>query len=96
MVHDLLMSVSSGSVPPHCEITMLMLIGHGLLDPDGVHAHFRDDCPRVRHLHPGEMRPGFARRRIACPNCTDLAEREKLRPNARARRTAGRQRLEAV
>jgi hypothetical protein len=23
---------------------MLKLIGHGLLDPDGVHAHFRDDC----------------------------------------------------
>lgn len=58
---------------------MLKLISHGLLDPDGVHAHFRDDCPRVRHLHPGDMRLGFTRRRTDCPVCTDVAERQKSR-----------------
>jgi hypothetical protein len=58
---------------------MLKLISHGLLDPDGVHAHFRDDCPRVRHLHPGDMRLGFTRRRTHCPACTDVAERQKSR-----------------
>jgi hypothetical protein len=56
---------------------MLKLLAHGLLDPDGV--HFRDDCPRVRHLHPGDMRLGFTRRRTHCPACTDVAEREKSR-----------------
>ena len=58
---------------------MLKLIATGLLDPDGVHAHFRDDCPRVRHLHPGDMRLGFTRRRTHCPACTDVAERKKSR-----------------
>ena len=38
---------------------MLRWIGQRLLDPDGVHAHFREDCPRVRLLRPGEMRAGF-------------------------------------
>ena len=56
---------------------MLKLLAHGLLDPDGVHAHYRDDCPRVRRLHPGDMRPGFTRRRTECPTCLDLAERKK-------------------
>ena len=58
---------------------MLKLIAHGLLDPDGVHAHFRDDCPRVRHLHPGDMRLGFTRRRTDCPACAEVAERQKSR-----------------
>ena len=61
---------------------MLKLLGHGLLDPDGVHAHFRVDCPRVRHLHPGDMRAGFTRGRAHCPNCTALAERKKSRDDA--------------
>jgi hypothetical protein len=64
---------------------MLKLLAHGLLDPDGVHAHFRDDCPRVRHLHPGDMRPGFTLRRTQCPTCTDMAERKKSRSRARSR-----------
>jgi hypothetical protein len=63
---------------------MLGLIGQGLLDPDGVHAHFRDDCPRVRLLHPGDMRLGFTLRRTSCPNCTELAERKKPRRVATA------------
>ena len=63
---------------------MLGLIGQGLLDPDGVHAHFRDDCPRVRLLHPGDMRPGFILRRTSCPSCTEVAERKKLRRVASA------------
>jgi hypothetical protein len=58
---------------------VLKLLAHGLLDPDGVHAHFRDDCPRVRRLHPGEMRSGFALRRAHCPACTALAERKNPR-----------------
>jgi hypothetical protein len=58
---------------------MLKLIAFGLLDPDHVHAHFRDDCPRVRHLHPGDMRLGFTRRRTDCPACTEAAERQKSR-----------------
>lgn len=58
---------------------MLKLLAHGLLDPDGVHAHFRDDCPRVRYLHPGEMRPGFTRHRTDCPACIDLADRKRPR-----------------
>ena len=64
---------------------MLGLIGQGLLDPDGVHAHFREDCPRVRHLHPGDMRLGFILRRTSCPTCTELAERKKLQRVATAR-----------
>jgi hypothetical protein len=64
---------------------MLKLLAHGLLDPDGVHAHFRDDCPRVRQLHPGDMRSGFTLRRTLCPACTDVAERKKLRNAARSR-----------
>ena len=63
---------------------MLGLIGQGLLDPDGVHAHFRDDCPRVRLLHPGDMRLGFMLRRTSCPTCTEVAERKKLRRVATA------------
>ena len=38
---------------------MLTLLGRGLLDPDGVHTHSREDCPRVRRLHPEEFRGGF-------------------------------------
>ena len=64
---------------------MLKVLAHGLLDPDGVHAHFRDDCPRVRYLHPGDMRPGFTLRRTHCPACTDVAERKKARSGARSR-----------
>jgi hypothetical protein len=56
---------------------MLKLLAFGLLDPDGVHAHFRNDCTRVRRLHPGEMRSGFALRRNHCPDCSALAERKK-------------------
>jgi hypothetical protein len=58
---------------------MLKLFGHGLLDPDGVHAHFRDDCPRVRRLHPGELRAGFSSRRTECPACIELSALKKLR-----------------
>ena len=58
---------------------MLRFLGQGLLDPDGVHAHFREDCPRVRYLHPGEMRLGFIGRRASCPACTELAERKQMR-----------------
>jgi hypothetical protein len=61
---------------------MLKLLAYGLLDPDGVHAHFRDDCARVRRLHPGEMRSGFALRRTRCPACTSVAERKKPRTAA--------------
>ena len=63
---------------------MLTLTGRRLLDPDGMHAHFREDCPRVRHLHPGDMRLGFAGRRLPCPTCTELAERTTPRRDARA------------
>ena len=58
---------------------VLKLFGRHLLDPDGVHAHYREDCPRVRHLHPGELREGSAARRTRCPCCTDLAARKKAR-----------------
>lgn len=69
---------------------MLKLLFRGLLDPDGVHAHFRDDCPRVRHLHPGDMRLGFTRRRTHCPACAALADRKKARTATRARRNSQR------
>jgi hypothetical protein len=62
---------------------MLKLFGQALLDPDGVHAHFRDDCPRVRRLHPGELRAGFTSGRRDCPTCADLSAPKKPR-------TAGR------
>jgi hypothetical protein len=58
---------------------MLKVFGRGLLDPDGVHAHSRDDCPRVRRLHPGELRGGFRAGRTQCPACTDISQREKPR-----------------
>ena len=61
---------------------MLKLFGHVLLDPDGVHAHFRDDCPRVRRLHPGELRASFMRRRTECPACTALSAPKKASPVA--------------
>jgi hypothetical protein len=51
---------------------MLKLFGHALLDPDGVHAHSRDDCPRVRRLHPGELRAWFTVGRTDCPSCLEL------------------------
>jgi hypothetical protein len=63
---------------------MLRWIGQRLLDPDGVHAHFREDCPRVRLLRPGEMRSGFTGRRASCPACIELAERKQLRRVAAA------------
>ena len=59
---------------------MLRLFGHALLDPDGVHAHFRDDCPRVRRLHPGDMRAGFTAGRADCPSCVELTAPPKPRP----------------
>jgi hypothetical protein len=59
---------------------MLKLFGHVLLDPDGVHAHFRDDCPRVRRLHPGELRASFTGRRAECPACAALSAPKKPRP----------------
>jgi hypothetical protein len=49
------------------------LFGFGLLDPDGVHVHYRDDCPRVRRLHPGELRNGPTANRTRCPCCSDVA-----------------------
>jgi hypothetical protein len=58
---------------------MLMLFVTALLDPDGVHAHSRHDCPRVRRLHPGELRAGFRARRAECPSCLDLAASRKPR-----------------
>jgi hypothetical protein len=58
---------------------MLKLLGRYLLDPDGVHAHPRDDCPRVRLLHPGELRAGFPIRRTRCPACTELSASNKVR-----------------
>ena len=67
---------------------MLRWIGQGLLDPDGIHAHFREDCPRVRLLHPGELRHGFTARRARCPVCTEQAERKQLRRLAAAPRRA--------
>ena len=63
---------------------MLGLFGQALLDPDGVHAHFREDCPRVRFLDPREMRFGFTARRARCPTCTEVAERKALRRPAAA------------
>ena len=66
---------------------MLKLLAHGLLDPDGVHAHFRDDCPRVRHLHPGDMRPGFTLRRTCCPARSALAQRKKRGAATRSARS---------
>ncbi|HUR95473.1 MAG TPA: hypothetical protein VMY76_12860 [Gemmatimonadales bacterium] len=62
---------------------MLNLFNRSLLDPDGVHAHFRDDCPRVRRLHPGEMREGTKSGRTSCPNCTALSHRKKPRTFAK-------------
>lgn len=59
---------------------MLTLLGQSLLDPDGVHAHFRDDCPRVRRLHPGELPTGRASGRTQCPTCTELSHPKKRRP----------------
>ena len=61
---------------------MLKLFGQALLDPDGVHAHFRDDCPRVRRLHPGEMRAGFGAGRTDCPACAELSAPRKPRTAA--------------
>ncbi len=58
---------------------MLKLFGHSLLDPDGVHAHSRDDCPRVRRLHPGELRSGFSARRTQCPVCAELVAAKRPR-----------------
>jgi hypothetical protein len=58
---------------------MLNVLGRGLLDPDGVHTHSRDDCPRVRRLHPEELRGGFTAGRTQCPNCADLIQRETRR-----------------
>jgi hypothetical protein len=58
---------------------MLKLFGIGLLDPDGVHAHYREDCPRVRRLHPGELRAGLTVIRNNCPCCSDIAARKKSR-----------------
>ena len=58
---------------------MLKLFGHGLLDPDGMHTHYRDDCPRVRRLHPGELRAGFSSGRAECPACSELSAAKKLR-----------------
>ena len=58
---------------------MLTLFGL-LLDPDGLHAHTRSDCPRVRRLHPGELRAGFMAGRLECPSCAELASRAKPRP----------------
>jgi hypothetical protein len=59
---------------------MLRLFGHALLDPDGVHAHFRDDCPRVRRLHPGEFRTGLPGGRAKCPACLELSAPPAPRP----------------
>lgn len=56
---------------------MLTLLGRGLLDPDGVHTHSREDCPRVRRLHPEEFRGGFTLGRTRCPACTDMSKRKK-------------------
>jgi hypothetical protein len=58
---------------------VLKLFGFGLLDPDGVHAHYREDCPRVRRLHPGELRVGLTAIRSHCPCCSDIAARKKSR-----------------
>jgi hypothetical protein len=58
---------------------MLRLFVHALLDPDGVHAHSRDDCPRVRRLHPGELRGGSRAGRRDCPSCIEIAESKKPR-----------------
>jgi hypothetical protein len=56
---------------------MLRLLAHALLDPDGVHAHFREDCPRVRRLHPGELRASLRTGRTHCPACLELAQAKK-------------------
>jgi uncharacterized protein (DUF983 family) len=61
---------------------MLTLFVRGLLDPDGVHAHTRDDCPRVRRLHPGELRNGFSTLRTECPACTELLATKRTRTAA--------------
>lgn len=58
---------------------MLVLFGGALLDPDGVHAHLREDCPRVRRLHPAEFRAGSRAGRMDCPSCKELAESKKSR-----------------
>ena len=58
---------------------MLTLLVRGLLDPDGVHAHFREDCPRVRRLHPGELRGGFTVLHTPCPTCIELAMAKRRR-----------------
>jgi hypothetical protein len=58
---------------------VLKLFGYGLLDPDGVHAHDREDCPRVRRLHPDELRVGPTAIRSNCPCCSDIAARKKFR-----------------
>jgi len=58
---------------------MHKLLGRGLLDPDGVHTHSREDCPRVRHLHPEEIRGGFTVGRTRCPACLDMSPRKKPR-----------------
>jgi hypothetical protein len=57
---------------------MIKALSRGLLDPDGVHTHTREDCPRVRRLHPGELRGGFNAGRTHCPTCTELSLRKKL------------------
>jgi hypothetical protein len=51
-----------------------------LLDPDGLHTHTRSDCPRVRRLHPGELRAGLTTGRLECPSCAELASPAKSRP----------------
>lgn len=55
---------------------MLELFGRGLLDPDGVHTHPREDCPRVRRLHPGELRGGFTSGRTRCPACAEMTAKD--------------------
>jgi hypothetical protein len=57
---------------------MIKALSRGLLDPDGVHTHTREDCPRVRRLHPGELRGGFNAGRTRCPTCAELSLRKKL------------------
>lgn len=56
---------------------MIKALSRGLLDPDGVHTHTREDCPRVRRLHPGELRGGFNVGRTRCPTCAELSRRKK-------------------
>jgi hypothetical protein len=34
---------------------MIKVLSRGLLDPDGVHTHTREDCPLVLRLHPGDL-----------------------------------------